>query len=58
MIDKDTRKDIQFLLIMYIGYIDDTSSENPWENEKVIELANKYGFTKENIYKGFEEYTY
>ncbi len=49
----DIRKDIQYLLFMYEAYIEDMGGE-AWENEELVKLANKYGFTKENLYKGLE----
>jgi len=49
----DIRKDIQYLLFMYEAYIEDISGE-AWENEEFVKLANKYGFTKENLHKGLE----
>ena len=46
----DIRKDIQYLLFMYEAYIEDIGGE-AWENEEFVKLANKYGFTKENLHK-------
>ncbi len=53
LIDDDIRKDIQYLLFMYEAYIEDFGGE-AWENEEFVKLANKYGFTKENLHKGLE----
>ena len=52
-LDKDTMQDIQFLLIQYAGYIEDTG-RNAWKDKKFKKIADKYGFTENNIYKGFE----
>lgn len=37
----------------YEAYIEDIGGE-AWENEEFVKLANKYGFTKENLHKGLE----
>ena len=38
---------------MYETYNEDIGGE-AWENKEFVKLANKYGFTKENLYKGLE----
>jgi hypothetical protein len=51
----ETLKDIQYLLLMYEAYIEDTTSvANAWEEETFKRLCYKYGFTKDNLHKGFD----
>lgn len=39
---------------MYEAYIEDTTSgSNAWEEETFKRLCDKYGFTKDNLHKGF-----
>lgn len=52
--DKQTLKDIQYLLIQYMTYIEDIWG-NAWRDNKFLEMTTKYGFTKENIVIGFED---
>jgi len=52
-IDQEIINDIQYLLNMYEVYIDDISGE-AWKDKRFIKLSTKYGFTKENLHKGFE----
>ena len=57
-IDKYVLRDIQFLLIKYEGYIDDTGTlSSAWEDKTFSMLCSEYGFNKENLYKGFEDLT-
>mgnify|MGYP000857331613 CR=1 FL=1 len=49
-------KDIQFLLIMYAGYIEDKGGDY-WQDKEFKKIADKYNFNKENLYKGFEHLT-
>lgn len=51
--DRDTLKDIQYLLIMFEGSIEDCGAE-AWDDWDFINLCNKYGFTKDNLHEGFE----
>ena len=54
-LQSNIKTDIQFLLLKWMAYIDDTSTYNsPWENKQFSDMCKKYGFTKENIYDGFE----
>jgi len=53
-IDQEIINDIQYLLNMYEAYIDDIGRE-AWKDEKFVKLTTKYGFTKENLYKGLED---
>lgn len=50
----DILKDIQYLLCMREAYFEDSCTISAWQDEKFVSLCNKYGFTKENLHKGFE----
>ena len=54
-IDEKVLKDIQFLLIKYLGYMDDIGTTDAWSNKEFVNMCIKYGFNKGNIYKGFED---
>ncbi|MDV3426506.1 MAG: hypothetical protein LIR50_04875 [Bacillota bacterium] len=49
-------KNIQLLLIVYAGYIED-KGDNCWQDKEFKKIADKYNFNKENLYKGFEHLT-
>lgn len=52
-LSKDVLKDIQYLLCMFEGYIEDNGG-NAWQDNDFVRLATKYEFDKNDLHRGFE----
>lgn len=50
MTEQELLKDIEFLIGHWFSALEDEGCE-PWEAEECINMANKYGYTKEDYQK-------